>query len=57
MTKKRRVILEGPEPFGHSNAAGAADKDVMEYEGLKMMLMTAMAEMHVTPRRVCRVFG
>lgn len=49
MTKKRRVILEGPEPFGHSNAAGVADKDVMEYEGLKMMLMTAMAEMHVTP--------
>lgn len=42
MTKKHRVLLGGPEPFGHSNAAGAADKNIMEYEGMKMMLMTAM---------------
>lgn len=44
MAKKRDMILDGPEPFAHDKAC-----DVDEYESMKAMLMTAMAEMGVTP--------
>lgn len=48
MAKQRNVILEGPAPFC-SGKGDAGDKDMLEYESMKLMLMTAMAEMGVTP--------
>lgn len=48
MAKRRRVILDEPGPFGYDSAR-SDEKDMMEFEGMKKMLMTAMAEMGVTP--------
>lgn len=48
MAKKRDMILDGPEPFAHDKAC-TANRDVVEYESMKAMLMTAMAEIGVTP--------
>lgn len=47
MAKKRRVIIEGPQKFSDSEI----DKDngVSELEGMKIMVMTALSEMGVTP--------
>lgn len=43
--RKKRVILEGPEPFDR----GGRDMDMPSYDAMKQMLMTAMAEIGVTP--------
>lgn len=48
MAKRRRVIHDELGPLGHDRAR-SDNRDMMEYEGMKMMLMTAMAEMGVTP--------
>lgn len=48
MAKKRNVILDAPIQFGHDKAT-QPDKDMMEFESMKLMLMTAMAEMGISP--------
>lgn len=48
MAKKRNVILDAPIQFGHDKAT-QSDKDMMEFESMKLMLMTAMAEMGISP--------